>query len=1004
MDADGSNQHRLTNNALRDEMPAWSLAGDKIVYSSEHEDGMEIYVINPDGTGRQRLTNRAGNDWFPSWSPDGKEIAWMQQGANTGQIWIMNADGSNQRLLTDHMYLLGRPLWSPDGRHIAFSHVLLSDDNTNDYTNIGIITRDGGSLPELRCKGRYPFDWRIPGAWTVDSASILFTRYQYDDKQNLLGTLIDGVEIENRDDFCDDGPSDGFLELQTKVITDMGRADPWPPQSALQPLPPTNRLPNLILQLAGADVGRSGLLNYDVQYRFGDGSEWKKGETHAPAIVVLQSTAAGQIAVRSRARDVAGNEEAWPSAANGERSTLLYRALFQGQYTDQRGIPLANQPLEIGPIALEEGTSELDSSFRVHVDGIQYTVNDTMHLSTDADWTRSLVAVPQENLLVNGTFERAALAGWTAVGAPLPQIQKDGVYNGAQSLRLGSACVGLCAPSGIPTVVPHCLPNVMPGCVDTSGTYPPNYEFSAVRFFADTNDNLHFIGTTNSGDFLYQHGQRQGIWDTPIILNNAIELGSLRGVTHSNGDLHLVWSNMDGTLFYQKRSNDGTWHNAQAIGSGSAPEIAIDSKGLVHLLYLSVQPQQSFEQSLHYRQQKADGSWSAPTDLAHYRYDYLSLPTIVHQIAITADDRLHLVWDKPEGEEWAQAFSLIYKTREPSGRWSSETNLGMSAAMVDTLQLFARTTNVHLLWQQDGSGFYASRTATAEWTAAEKIGQFAAVVIDGTDTLHLYQNPVEGTTSHYRYKTPTAPWSDWFPFDPTQQQANLVSLQGGDGHNLHALWNVASNLFYAAATPLSQTVASEIHQTVTIPETLHRPTLSFQYAVDAPETPTSFLAVLVSNTIMTTQLFSATTSTPWQLGWGDLTPWQGEIVTITFRVQQGTGDLPLRAHLDDIALTSWQTAVLHDFSPHQIASPIGATLVITGENFLGTPVVQLGDHALANVQRIDETLLQIALPSDLPPGRYPLLLKNQNDGPLTYGGQVQIGAPLYIPVVARSAP
>ncbi|MCB0183198.1 MAG: PD40 domain-containing protein, partial [Caldilineaceae bacterium] len=986
MDADGNHQQRLTNNALRDEMPAWSLAGNKIVYSSEHEDGMEIYVINPDGTGRQRLTNRAGNDWFPSWSPDGKEIVWMQQGANTGQIWIMNADGSNQRPLTDHMYLLGRPLWSPDGRHIAFSYVSLSGDNTNDYTNIGIVNRDGGILPELRCRGRYPFDWRIPGAWALDSGSLLFTRYQYDDKQNLLGTLIDGVQIENRDDFCDDGSSDNFLELHTKVITDIGRADPWPPQSALRALPPTNRLPNLILQLSGADVGRSGLLNYDVQYRLGDESEWKKGETHAPAIVVLRPTAAGQIAVRSRARDVAGNEEAWPAAANGESSTLLYRALFQGQYTDQRGIPLANQPLEIGPIPLEEGASELDGSFRAHVDGVRYTVKNTMRLSTDADWTRHLVYLPQKNLLVNGAFETAALSGWTAVGDPLPQVQKDVVYNGAQSLRLGSSCVGLCTPPGIPEVLTHCLPNVMPGCIDPDASYPPNYALFTVRFFADTNDNLHFIGNTNSGEIIYQHGRRQDAWDAPIVLNSTIELGSLRGATQANGDLHLIWSVPSGVLFYQKRSNNGVWSTAQAIGSGRAPEIAIDSKGLLHILYTSVQPQQSTEQSLHYRQQKADGSWAAPVDIARYPYNHLSLPNIVHTIAITADDRVHLAWDEPEGEEWAQAFSLIYKMRAANGRWGDETNLGMSATMVDSLQLLAATTKLHLLWQQDGSGFYASRTGTEEWTEAEKIGPYAEVTIDSAGTLHLYQRPVEGTTYYYRYKASSQPWSDWFAFEPPQFQATPMAIQGGNDHNVHALWGVLSNPFYYATAPLTQTITSAIQQTVTIPDTLHRPTLSFQYAIDAHASPASYLAVLIGDSVTTTQVFSVTTSTPWQLGWSDLERWQGETVTVTFRVHQAAGALPLRAHLDDIALTSWQTAVLHGFSPQHVTSSLDTTLVVTGENFIGTPIIQLGDRTLAGVQVINDGVLHVPLPADLALGQYELWIKNAGDAPRSYGG------------------
>ena len=59
MNADGTGQTRLTNNAAFDIEPAWSPDGTKIAFASDRDGNVEIYVMNADGTGQTRLTNNA---------------------------------------------------------------------------------------------------------------------------------------------------------------------------------------------------------------------------------------------------------------------------------------------------------------------------------------------------------------------------------------------------------------------------------------------------------------------------------------------------------------------------------------------------------------------------------------------------------------------------------------------------------------------------------------------------------------------------------------------------------------------------------------------------------------------------------------------------------------------------------------------------------------------------------------------------------------------------------
>jgi TolB protein len=105
MNAAGSGQRQLTDGPHYNMYPAWSPDGSAILYDTQRDfatltdEGagpeFEIHVMNADGSCDTRLTNNALEDRFPAWSPDGRDIVWTQQ----GQIAIMNADGSGQRIL-----------------------------------------------------------------------------------------------------------------------------------------------------------------------------------------------------------------------------------------------------------------------------------------------------------------------------------------------------------------------------------------------------------------------------------------------------------------------------------------------------------------------------------------------------------------------------------------------------------------------------------------------------------------------------------------------------------------------------------------------------------------------------------------------------------------------------------------------------------------------------------------------------------------------------------------
>jgi Tol biopolymer transport system component len=115
MNADGSGVSQLTNGPGDNWDPAWSPGGSKIVFTSDRDGNLEIYVMNADGSGQTNLTNTSTDEWNPAWSPDASKIAFSSDRNNPGvnsEIYVMNADGSGQTNLTNN------PAWD-DSRLVS---------------------------------------------------------------------------------------------------------------------------------------------------------------------------------------------------------------------------------------------------------------------------------------------------------------------------------------------------------------------------------------------------------------------------------------------------------------------------------------------------------------------------------------------------------------------------------------------------------------------------------------------------------------------------------------------------------------------------------------------------------------------------------------------------------------------------------------------------------------------------------------------------------------------
>jgi hypothetical protein len=76
MNADGSNQIRLTNDRAQKFDPAWSADGSRIAFTSDRRSEPQIYEMNADGSNQTRLTNNPTAGSAGSREPSYEPCCW----------------------------------------------------------------------------------------------------------------------------------------------------------------------------------------------------------------------------------------------------------------------------------------------------------------------------------------------------------------------------------------------------------------------------------------------------------------------------------------------------------------------------------------------------------------------------------------------------------------------------------------------------------------------------------------------------------------------------------------------------------------------------------------------------------------------------------------------------------------------------------------------------------------------------------------------------------------
>jgi WD40 repeat protein len=155
MNADGTNQLRLTNNTVQDVEPAWSPDGSKIVFVKADSSQTDLYTIKPDGTGETNITNTpASSEYSPDWQP---LVGYARpRGATPTTVKLVPAFDECSSANASHGAPLSAPSCSPPAQSSDHVTVGTPDANGKAANAVGSVHLRVYSCPQ--CASPLPAD------------------------------------------------------------------------------------------------------------------------------------------------------------------------------------------------------------------------------------------------------------------------------------------------------------------------------------------------------------------------------------------------------------------------------------------------------------------------------------------------------------------------------------------------------------------------------------------------------------------------------------------------------------------------------------------------------------------------------------------------------------------------------------------------------------------------------------------------------------------------------
>jgi len=123
----------LTNHVGDDRHAFFSSNGTKIIFESNRNKNWDIYIMNADGSDQNRLTENDYDDRMPSWHPDGKSILFQSNHSGNFQLYILKLNSGEVKLIELGAFNFEPEMarFSNDGKQIIFTAKTANENNFN---------------------------------------------------------------------------------------------------------------------------------------------------------------------------------------------------------------------------------------------------------------------------------------------------------------------------------------------------------------------------------------------------------------------------------------------------------------------------------------------------------------------------------------------------------------------------------------------------------------------------------------------------------------------------------------------------------------------------------------------------------------------------------------------------------------------------------------------------------------------------------------------------------
>lgn len=971
---DGTGLRQLTDSAATDSAAVWSPDGTRIAFQSNRGGNYDVYVMNADGSGLTQLTTSADYDGEPTWSPDGAQIAFVSRRSNTVSdffIYVMNADGGGQRLVAA-VPNSANPAWSYNGRRILFDG--LSSSGWQRLYAVDVAT--GGITRFTFFDSDFYVDV-FAGAWGINDV-VYVTRVQYVEYSGqwyLKSFRIYSARL--------DAPAPETFQL-------IGDADAFPTWSNPDHDPPVTFLTAAQAYMQTGGYNSFWVVVYDrptaargvveAQMRI-DGSPWgtllgscsPNGSIRFSCLVWVPQSA-GLVEYRVRGRDTFGNEESWPEdpAAWG-RSRAMARYV-SGSVTDMRGLPLALVPI-MGLDAVEGNVVSDGGGFW---SGHRASPETTFPLSAGVADTVVTITAPTlldnglltagfrlpvaGNAIVNPGFETPGV-GWSAGdGASLNWLD-------VTQSQADSAVLRLAGSDG------HTL---VPGVYSTATSVVSG---TATLLAYRDNSGSYFSPCLPVGECGIE------------LLGTGLSPRDL--AIRPDGTIGLIETNDDGTRGFRQRSPSGVWTSVEAFpfrGTGSGHRLLADGTGRWHYVWAEA------DGMVHVTRREDDGTWGGATQagLMPLGSDAVfDSSNVLHIVGCPLSGVVEATWSEPVG------MSSLAPV-------SSETCTGYYlGATIDT------SGRIDAAWVTNGVARFSRRGTDGVWgppiPAMSGIPVFRQILNGPDGRVMILTQTESGGCVALQAAADGAAWEvlphDVPPFRPALVNRQVLAANWAASTLL--VWEEGSgtwpDVLHLAVYGISAHAGPvRANQVVTIPVDMHRPLLTAEYRFVGSD-PNDMLAIGVQGPGQDTPMTAVLPAgVGWQHAWFDASAWAGQTVTVTLQMIDGGLNSGLVADFNEVDLGAWTTPVATGLSPAVLPASTGS-IVITGDNFIGTPTVTIGGR-VATVVAIDAQHLSVTVPSGLGLGRYAVIVSN--GGWATASAQsLQIGqSVVMLPTLLRWTP